>query len=299
MNVKWLDEEILLLKKLYVTNGLSMIELKPIFNKKYNRSDDSIRLKIKRLKLRHTKEQICEIKSRLNSGNKNGMFGKISAMKGLTKNNSKMMKEKSLKLSQTRKKMYEEGLLPNLSGSNNPMFGKKPWNDGLNKDNSLIIKNYGDKISIQKKKNWLNKTPEEKQIIIDRLNNSMIQSKKPTKIEIKMEEFLKRERIKYIKNYKINGFLVDFYLSKYNLVIECDGDYWHANPEFVKDKELTQSQIKNIDRDNRKNKMLVKEGINLLRFWEREINNHFNNVENKIKKSLVLSKKELSLCHRN
>jgi very-short-patch-repair endonuclease len=287
MNVKWLDEEILLLKKLYVTNGLSMIELKPIFNKKYNRSDDSIRLKIKRLKLRHTKEQICEIKSRLNSGDKNGMFGKISAMKGLTKNNSKMMKEKSIKLSQTRKKMYEEGLLPDISGNKNPMFGKETWNKGLNKDNSSIVKKYGEKISIYKKKEWLNKTPEEKQKIIDKLNDSMIQNKKPTKIEIKMREFLKQEKIEFIQNYKIKNFLMDFYLPKYNLVIECDGDYWHANPDFVKDKELTEPQIRNIDRDKRKNKMLITEKIKFLRFWERDINNNFTSVEKKIKKSLV------------
>lgn len=286
MGIKWSEKEIELLKKLYLKDGLSLIELVPIFNKKYERSNNSIHLKIKRLKLNHSKEQISEIKSRLNSGDKNGMFGKKSPMKGLTKSNSMVVREKSKKISITRKKMYKEGLLPDLSGHNNPMFGKKPWNDGLNKDNSLIIKNYGDKISNRKKKDWLSKTPEEKQIVIDRLNSSMIQSKKPTKIEVKMEEFLKRERIEYVKNYKIKGFLVDFYLSKYNLVIECDGDYWHANPEFVKDKELTQSQVKNIDRDNRKNKMLMKEGINLLRFWEREINNHFNSVENKIKKSL-------------
>lgn len=286
MGTKWSDDEVKLLKKLYVKDGLSLVELKPIFNKKYNRSDDSIHLKIKRLNLRHTKEQTKNIKSRLNSGCGNGMYGKTSPMKGLTKDNSDIVREKSIKLSITKKKMFKDGLLPDVSGSKNPMFGKPSWNYGLTKENNLSLKNSGKKISKNKKEEWLNKTPEEKQKVIDRLNGSMIQTKKPTKIEIKMMEFLKNEKIKFIQNYKIKGFLVDFYLPKYNLVIECDGDYWHANPDFMFDKELTEPQIRNIDRDRRKNEMLINEGINFFRFWERDINNNFSSIEKKIKESL-------------
>jgi very-short-patch-repair endonuclease len=183
--------------------------------------------------------------------------------------------------------MFKEGLLPDVSGSKNPMFGKRSWNYGLTKENNFSLKNSGEKISKNKKEEWMNKTPEEKQKVIDRLNNSMIQTKKPTKIEIKMMEFLKTEKIKFIQNYKIKNFLVDFYLPKYNLVIECDGDYWHANPDFMVNKELTEPQIRNIDRDKRKNEMLINEGIKFFRFWERDINNNFNDIEKKIKESLV------------
>lgn len=287
MRTKWSDDEIKLLKKLYVTDGLSLVELRPIFIEKYSRSDDSIRVKIKRLKLRHTKEQIKNIKSRFNSGCNNGMYGKTSPMKGLTKINSEIVRQKSIKLSITKKKMFKEGLLPDVSGSKNPMFGKRSWNYGLTKENNSSLKNSGEKISKNKKEEWINKTPEEKQKVIDRLNSSMIQTKKPTKIEIKMMGFLKTEKIEFIRNYKIKNFLVDFYLPKYNLVIECDGDYWHANPDFMVNKELTEPQIRNIDRDRRKNEMLIEEGIKFFRFWERDINNNFNSIEKKIKKSLV------------
>lgn len=287
MKQKWLDDEVNLLKKLYITDGLSLIELIPFFNKKYNRSNDSIHLKIKRLKLRHTKEQIKNIKSRLNSGVNNGMFGKTSPLKGLTKENSDIIREKSLKISLIKKKMSKEGLLPDVCGSKNPMFGKRPWNGGLTKENNLILKKLGEKISKSKKEEWLNKTSEEKQKIIDKLNSSMIQNKKPTKIEIKMMEFLKSEKIMFIQNHKIKNFLVDFYLPKYNMVIECDGDYWHANPRYMIGKELTKPQIRNIDRDRRKNEMLIKEGIKFFRFWEQDINNNFSSIEKKIKQSLV------------
>jgi very-short-patch-repair endonuclease len=287
MKIKWLDEEVELLKNLYLNLGLSLSEIVPIFNEKYNRSNDSIKLKIKRLRLHHNDEQIKNIKSRLNSGDKNGMFGKQSPLKGLTKENSELIRIKSDKLSETRKKMFEIGLLKPKKGSENPMFGKIPWNRGLNKYNTHSILIASQKQSIKKKNDWLDKTPDEKEKIIRRLNNMMIQTKSPTKIELKMSDFLIEENIDFIKNYEIGVFLVDFYLPKHNLVIECDGDYWHANPNFVKDKVLTKPQLKTIDRDIRKNNELIKRGIKFLRFWEQDINYNFDEVKLKIKKKLL------------
>jgi very-short-patch-repair endonuclease len=286
MRTKWLNDEIELLKELYLNDGLSLIELLPFFLKKYDRSEESIRIKIKRLKLRHTEQQKKDIKSRLNSGNKNGMFGKESPLKGLTKENSELIRLKSEKLSKIKKRMYSEGLLPDIRGEKNPMFGKTPWNFGLNKYNNASIKIGGEKTSKARKLAWLIKTPEEREKIVLRLNDAMIQRNKPTKIEIKMENFLIDENIEFIKNYKIGLFLVDFYLPQHNLIIECDGDYWHANPNFVKNKELTKPQLQTIDRDIRKNEELIKRKIRFLRFWEWDINNNFNDVKSSIKKNL-------------
>lgn len=286
MKTKWLNDEVKLLKELYISNGLSLIELLPFFLKKYNRSEESVRIKIKRLNLRHTKQQKKDIKSRLNSGEKNGMFGKESPLRGLNKENSELIRISSEKISKTRKKMFNEGLLPNNSGEKNPMFGKTPWNLGLNKYNTPSIKLASEKSSKSKKLAWLKKTPEEREKIILKLNLAMIQTNKPTKIEIKMERFLVNENIEFIKNYKIGIFLVDFYLPKHNLIIECDGDYWHANPNFIKGKELTTPQLQNIERDKRKNKELKKRKIRFLRFWEHDINNDFDKVISLIKKSL-------------
>lgn len=76
MRKMWLDKEINLIKELYLEKGLSANELHPIFNENFNRSKTGIKLKISKLKLRHTKQQIFEIKSRLNCGENNIMFGK-------------------------------------------------------------------------------------------------------------------------------------------------------------------------------------------------------------------------------
>ena len=43
-----------------------------------------------------------------------------------------------------------------------------------------------------------------------------------------------------------------------NLVIECDGDYWHKYPVGT-------------DIDHLRTKELIKKGFNVLRLWEREI----------------------------
>jgi very-short-patch-repair endonuclease len=286
MRKLWDKDEIELLRTLYIDNGLSLIEIYPIFTLNFNRSLDSIKLKIKRIKLQHTFDQKFKVKSRNNTGEKNGMYGKSSLLKGLCKENSKVINDKSIKTSITRKQMFKEDLLPRMTGEKNGMFGKESWNKNLNKYTDYRIFKYGKKISIDKKINWINKSDDEKNAIIKRLNVAMIQSKKPTKIEIKVNDFLSSLNLSFKKNYIINNFLVDFYLLDYNIVLECDGDYWHANPKFFDNKILTNAQIKNIDRDIRKNKMLREENIKYLRFWEYDIKYNFPDVENKIKETL-------------
>jgi very-short-patch-repair endonuclease len=184
--------------------------------------------------------------------------------------------------------MYKDGKLPLFLGEKNPMYNKKPWNLDLNKNNSEIIFNYGKKISIFKKNEWISKSVDDKKKVIDRLNQAMIQTRKPTKIEIKIKNLLDEYKINFKKNHKLNGFLCDFYLCDYNLVIECDGDYWHGNPKFYKLGELSNIQLKNKNRDIRKNNMLLSNSIFFLRFWEYDIHNNFDDVKEIILKKINL-----------
>ena len=279
MEKLWSEEEKEFLKKLYEEDGLSVSELLPIFNSIYNRPLNGLKVKIGRLKLKHTKEQIKQIKTRLNSGELNGMFGRVSPMRGLTLANSETIRIKSEKTSKKRKEMFKNGELTPLTGSTNPMYGSIAWNNGLTKNDDERIYKYGLKISKIKKLEWGNKSEEEKLIIIKRLNDAMIQNRKPTKIEIKIKEFLIGEGINFESNHQIKNFRVDFFLKDYNLVIECDGDYWHGNPKFYNHKKLNTIQIKNFDRDRRKEEMLKTNKIDFIRFWEYDIKNNFNTVK--------------------
>lgn len=284
MGKAWSNSERRFLKELYEESGYSLSEIYPIFNKKYNRTLEGVKIKIKKDKLKHTKKQTKKIKSRLNKGELNSMFGKTSPLKGLTKENSNIIKEAAKKNSKTKIKMFKENLLPDVKGKNNPMYGLKPWNHGLTKHTDERIYNYGKKISKSKKEEWINKTDEEKDVIIKRLNDAMIQTKKPTRIEVKIENYIKTLNINYKKNYRIGMFLMDFYLTDYNIVIECDGDYWHSNPKFYNYDSLDKIQMKNHDRDKRKNELLIQIGVIFIRFWEYDIHNSFEDVKLQIKK---------------
>ena len=73
-----------------------------------------------------------------------------------------------------------------------------------------------------------------------------------------MREFLDKVGAEYKQEYKIGKYWADFYLPKYNMVIEVDGDYWHSLPD-VKEK------------DTRKDKYLKSKGINVMHIKECEL----------------------------
>jgi very-short-patch-repair endonuclease len=83
-----------------------------------------------------------------------------------------------------------------------------------------------------------------------------------TSIEIKIQNYLKQLGItffthQYIKEIE-HGYQCDILIPSMNLVIECDGDYWHKYPigreiDYVRTKEL------------------IEKGFKVLRLWEHEI----------------------------
>ena len=84
-----------------------------------------------------------------------------------------------------------------------------------------------------------------------------------------VKDKLERLNINFIKNYKQSRYIFDFYLVDYNLVIECQGDYWHGNKKYF--NIPNDIQIKNIQRDENKIKYLQKNKIDSLFLWENEI----------------------------
>ena len=261
---------------------MSATQLYDEFNKIHNRTLASINVKIRKLGLKHTKQQLSVIKSKLTSGENNGMYGRPSPMKGLTKQNSEIVKIKSEKLAKTRLRMFQSGELERAVGDKNPMYGKLPWCAGLTKYNNDKLSEISIKSSRARKKYWDGLSQKERDIWISKLNSGMIRARSGTTIENSIETVLKLFKIEYIKNKKISVFYVDFFVPKHNLAIECDGDYWHANPLFYDSNKLSKTQKKNVDRDLRKNVRLKDMHVDLIRFWEHDI---IRNIEN-VKKEL-------------
>jgi very-short-patch-repair endonuclease len=84
---------------------------------------------------------------------------------------------------------------------------------------------------------------------------------KDTSIEIKIQNFLKELKIDFFTHYHMNiehYYRCDIFIPSLNLVIECDGDYWHKYP------------IGN-DLDHIRTKELIEKGFKVLRLWGDDI----------------------------
>jgi len=98
---------------------------------------------------------------------------------------------------------------------------------------------------------------------------------KDTSIEVKIQNFLKTLGIDFFTHQYIreieHGYQCDILIPSMNLVIECDGNYWHKYP------------VGN-DIDKIRTSELVESGFRVLRLWESDINsmdlNKFQEVLN-------------------
>lgn len=123
----------------------------------------------------------------------------------------------------------------------------------------------------------------------DKMSNTAIENiiktgkVKRSKLEYKFEGILQLENIEYKHSFYINkdGFkkIYDFYLPKYNILIEVDGDFWHCNPNTKFKLPECKSQELNIINDKTKNDWAKDNGYKLLRFWESDINNNILEVK--------------------
>ena len=84
---------------------------------------------------------------------------------------------------------------------------------------------------------------------------------KDTTIEVKIQNFLKQLNIEYFTHQYMNiehSYQCDILIPSLNLVIECDGDYWHKYPIGREIDKIRTSE-------------LIEKGFKVLRLWENEI----------------------------
>jgi predicted SAM-dependent methyltransferase len=120
---------------------------------------------------------------------------------------------------------------------------------------------------------------------------------KDTSIEIAMAEMLDSLNLKYKKQRIYAFWAFDYYLIDCDVYIECDGDYWHANPLFYTEEQWNDTQKNNIKRAKAKNTFCKNKNKTLLRFWENDIEKNKdyvleiiqNTVEEKLKKGLKIN----------
>ena len=116
---------------------------------------------------------------------------------------------------------------------------------------------------------------------------------KDTKIELMLRKALWKEGIRgYRLNVKIPG-KPDVVFTKYKVAIFCDGDFWHGK-DFDEWKERLNSHWlrkiqKNIDRDQKNDQSLKKDGWKILHFWETEIITDLDTCVLKIREHLGIT----------
>jgi|SaaInlStandDraft_6_1057023.scaffolds.fasta_scaffold19639_2 very-short-patch-repair endonuclease len=88
-------------------------------------------------------------------------------------------------------------------------------------------------------------------------------------LEEKVRKYLELHRISFIQEKKFGRYHADFFLEDRNLVIECDGEYWHLSKE---------SQA----RDVRKDRFLNNLGYQVARLSGRQINENLTDHIQKV-----------------
>lgn len=205
--------------------------------------------------------------SKANKGNPSPMKGKKIPYKSHPKMKGKIPWNKGKPCSKETKRKLEKAL-----------SGKKHSTKTLKK----MSNSHKGKPSPMKGKKHSKKT-------IDKLKKARakrIIPIKDTKIEIKIQNFLKELQIEFIPHKLMeikHRYQCDIFIPSMNLVIECDGDYWHGNTDNPKFKILNKSQIKQKEKDSIRTKELLEKGFKVLRLWESEINElTTDNFKNKI-----------------
>lgn len=75
-----------------------------------------------------------------------------------------------------------------------------------------------------------------------KIHEASFKKRKWTKIEQATAAVLDALGVEYIGQYKIGRYFIDFYVPSRNLVIECDGAYWHGRPG-VPEKDARRDEV--------------------------------------------------------
>lgn len=96
-----------------------------------------------------------------------------------------------------------------------------------------------------------------------------------TKIELKIQGFLEELGITYIKHFYLkhikSSYRCDIFIPSKNMVIECDGKFWHGDPRYYDKKALSEKQKEQKIRDRLRTDQLIQRGFRVIRLWEDDI----------------------------
>lgn len=111
-------------------------------------------------------------------------------------------------------------------------------------------------------------------------------SKKMTEPERIFAQMMNELKVDYEVQKIVDRKIFDFYIPSKNMIIEIDGDYFHANPLIYESKDLNKMQIRNMRNDKFKETLAKGHGFNIERVWEYELKNDYSEQKKRFKKIL-------------
>jgi very-short-patch-repair endonuclease len=98
-----------------------------------------------------------------------------------------------------------------------------------------------------------------------------------SKLEDRFYEYLKTKTTDKIERYyPISNMFVDFYIPSKNIVIECQGNFWHMNPNKYSATDYNKSTKRTAqeqwEKDKRRRLFMESRGYKVVELWESEIN---------------------------
>jgi len=99
-------------------------------------------------------------------------------------------------------------------------------------------------------------------------------NKDPTGIQVKVDIILENLKVANHNEYNCKYYAIDNFLTEHNLMIENQGQFWHADPRFYKEINY-EMQVNRIKSDKSKHTYIKKYyDIEVLYLWEDDINNN-------------------------
>lgn len=149
-----------------------------------------------------------------------------------------------------------------------------------------------EKISKAAKKMWENASNEKRNKMRSNWSKKLsYKGKKMNSIEFKIANMLDEKNIEWeyepIIEFK-NSFIQPDFIINGNIVMECFGDFWHANPEKYKDNHILYSTKTAKDQrefDKKRISLLEERFEHIVVLWENEINS--SNIENILKERIL------------
>ena len=122
---------------------------------------------------------------------------------------------------------------------------------------------------------------------------------KDTSIEVALRKALWHSGIRYRKNYaKLPG-APDIAITKHQIAIFCDGEFWHGKDwDLKKDKIYNNHEYwvnkieRNINRDITTDRLLYQMGWTVMHFWGQEIRKGLDNCVAEVKSAITQSEVE-------